>query len=196
MQGQDRPAYVVFELQAEEDRAASEAAGHYVSKDVEYAIVTPPGSKDRIPRRVDEWFPQLDQQAAEERLPHAWVESYKARYKAWKQGVETPLHGTPVSNWPVVSPAQVKSLQAAHLLTIEDLADANEEALARLGMGGRSLKQRALEWLAASRDVGKVSEELAAQKLRNKELTEIVEAQGKQLTELSSQLKSLLPKAG
>lgn len=33
-----RPPYVTFEFRAEEDRAASIEAGHYVSKDVAYAL--------------------------------------------------------------------------------------------------------------------------------------------------------------
>ena len=42
---QARPPYVQFEMRAVEDRQASIDAGHYVAKDVAYAIITPAGSR-------------------------------------------------------------------------------------------------------------------------------------------------------
>ena len=45
---QARPPHVVYERRAEEDRTASIEQGRYVSRDVDYAIVTPAGSKDRV----------------------------------------------------------------------------------------------------------------------------------------------------
>lgn len=64
-----RPPYVMFETRAVEDRAASLEKGHYVTRDVDYAIITPMGSKDRTERVIKEWFDQLQQQVAEGRFP-------------------------------------------------------------------------------------------------------------------------------
>jgi vacuolar-type H+-ATPase subunit E/Vma4 len=40
------------------------------------------------------------------------------------------------------------------VLALEDLAQANEDLLQRIGMGARSLKQRAIDWLQAKSDHG------------------------------------------
>jgi hypothetical protein len=189
---EDRPPYVSFETVAEEDRAGTISAGHYAAKDVDYAFITPQGSKDRIPRKVDEWFEALKKQVTEGRFKAEWLAAYEAQYKAWKAGQETPLNGSPITNWPAVSPAQVRALQAARLLTIEDLAVANEEALRQLGMGGRALKQRAIDWLSAAQDTGKAAEELTALKANNADLKASNEQLQAQVKELAGHVKQLL----
>lgn len=183
-----RPPYVEFEIQAEEDRAASLTAGHYVEKDVHYAIVTPMGSKDRIPRKVDEWFASLEQAVAEDRFAPEWLARYKVQYEAWSKGQEIPAFGTPIKTWPVPGPAQIRALLACGVTTIEDLAQANEETISRIGMGGRSLKARAADWLASAKDVGKVSEEISALKVANEQLRESNDKLQKQLAEVLARL--------
>ena len=49
---QDRPPFVNFEVRAEEDRTASIEQGHYVAVDVDYALITPAGSRDCVERKV------------------------------------------------------------------------------------------------------------------------------------------------
>ena len=56
--------------------------------------------------------------------------------------------GTSVKEWPVLSPAQAQNFIACHILTIEDVAAMTEEAMARVGMGSRELKEKAREWLS------------------------------------------------
>lgn len=179
-----RPPYVTFEVRAEEDRAASIEAGHYVGKDVHYALVTPMGSKDRLERNAEEWFVKLEQDVIEGRFPREWFTHFKTAYKAFCEGNEAPLSGTAIVNWPPVSPAQIKTLQSLHVRTVEDLAQANEEVLGRLGMGGRALKQKAIDWLASSKDIGKVSEEMSALRASNDALkvrNEQLESQVKEI---------------
>lgn len=188
-----RPAYVVFETLTEEDRDASIEQGKYVPKDVDYAYITPQGSKDRIPRQVADWFRQLDQQVQEGRLPAEWLAAYKAKYSAWKEGRAMPENGTPIINWPAVSPAQVKILLDANVRTVEDLAAANEQAIAAIGMGGRALKQRATDWLASAKDTGKMAEEMSALKAQNADLAASNERMAKQLQELSAKFDALKP---
>ena len=185
MQMENRPPYVSFERRGEEDRDASNAAGHYVAKDVNYAIITPQGSKDRIERNAEEWLEMLEAQASQDRFPREWVRQFKSMYEDWKAGNEPALNGTDVRNWPVASPANVQMLLQARLRTVEDLAQANEEAIGRLGMGGRALKAKAQEWLASSNDIGKQSEALVALKAENADLKA-------RNTSLETQLKTLV----
>jgi len=166
----DRPAYISFELRAEEDRQATIAAGHYVPKEVEYVIITPQGSKDRTERVAADWFVKLAQDVKEQRFPQEWLTAYRSAYKDWKEGNETPLTGTPIKSWPVASPGQIAACLMANIRTVEDLAAANEESIGRVGMGGRALKQKAVEWLSASANIGKTTEEITALKQANTEL--------------------------
>ena len=186
-----RPPYVTFEFRAEEDRAASIEAGHYVSKDVPFVLVTPMGSKDRHESPADEWFARREQDAAEGRFPREWLSAFKGAFAEWKAGREIPLNGTSVANWPVASPAQVKMLLDLKVRTVEDLAEANEETLNRLGMGGRTLKQKAQDWLASANDMGKVSEQLAGLRADNEALKQRNEQLEKQLREVIPQLEAL-----
>lgn len=186
-----RPPYLTFETRSVEDREASIKEGRYVGKDVDFVLITPAGSKDRIERLVSEWLPQTRIEVEAERLPREWAEHYAAAYRAFKEGQELAVVGTPIQNWPGLSPTQFKTLQSLHIRAVEDLAQANAETISRLGMGGNQLKQRAIEFLAASKDVGKVAEEAAelrfkleASQKREKELTELVQNMGARLDSL------------
>jgi hypothetical protein len=166
----NRPPYVQFEVRAEEDREASVAAGHFVAKDVVYALITPAGSKDVVERVAEDWLAQLAEQVKAGRSDPLWLRHYTETYKMWKEGQEVPTAGTPLKNWPGVSPAQFKALQHANLRTVEDVAAMNEEAITRVGMGGRALKDRAAAFLEAASGPGKVGEEVAALRVKNAEL--------------------------
>lgn len=193
----DRPPYVTFEVRAEEDRTKTLETGLYASQDVDFAIITPAGSKDKIERRVLEWFENLAQQAQEGRFPREWLGAYREAYKCWKEDRSIPENGHPIVNWPVVSPAQVKTLLDLRVRTIEDLAVANEETISRLGMGGRMLKQRAADWLNSA-DAGKVSGEMeelresnAALLVRNQSLEEQMKSLQAQVTALAGGAQKL-----
>jgi len=186
-----RPPYVMFETRSIEDREASEKAGHYVGKDVDFVLITPAGSKDRIDRNALEWLAQCRIEVQAERLPVKWEAHYREAYKNWKEGQEAPVDGTPLINWPGLSPTQYKQLQALHIRAVEDLAAANEETINRLGMGGRQLKQRAVDYLAAAKDVGAVAEAAStlraraeASESREKLLNERLEAMAARLQAL------------
>ncbi len=186
-----RPPYVTFEVRAVEDRAASIEAGFYKTRDVDFAFITPQGSKDRIEREVQSWFENLTEQVNQQRFPSEWKRHFEESYKAWKEGRELPLNGTPILTWPVVSPSQVKALLDARVKTVEDLAGANEETLNRIGMGSRMLKDKAVSWMTAAGSTGKVTEEMTALKAANKALTDRNEELGKQLKELAASVAAL-----
>lgn len=189
----ERPPYVTFEVRAEEDRQASIEAGHYVTKDVDYAIITPAGSKDRVERVASDWFANLTRQVDEGRFPQEWLTAFQGRFDHWKKGQELPVDGTSVRQWNVLSPSQCKTLLDLHVLTIEDLSVANEETIARLGMGGRDLQRRAREWLQASTNVGQVSERAAAMATENEALKARLGEMEKQLQQLQASLARRQP---
>lgn len=166
MSEQEQPPYVEFQTKAVENRNASIAAGHYVGEDLDFAIVTARGSRDRVEHEISAWFSKIDADVRALRIPPTWAAQWKEAYKLWKAGQTTPESGTSIKEWPVVSPAQLQGLLSLHITTVEALAEANEETVGRLGMGGRALKQKAVDWIKASNSGGKLVEETNALRIK------------------------------
>ncbi len=145
-----RPPYVRFETRPIEKRQPDSQGGGVMYIDTDFAIVTSHGSKDTVEKIVDEWFPRLKDEVRQGRFPQAWLDAYRGSYRAWKEDQAPPVNGTAIRNWPSVSPAEVKRLTDLGIIAIEDLAQANEELISKLGMGGRSLKQRAQDYVTAA----------------------------------------------
>lgn len=186
-----KPPYVVFESRAVEDRAASITAGHYVGKDVIYAIITPQGSKDRIEKLADDWLKDLETAVREDRFPALWLQSYKSIYADWKAGREIPVEGTPILTWPAVSKAQADACLNMNIRTVEDLANANEAALSGIGMGARALKQRAEAWLQSANETGKIAAEIEALRGENAAQKVTIETQQKTIAQLEGKVAEL-----
>lgn len=183
-----RPPYVRFVMHDVEDRAASLETGHYVGREVPFAHITPQGSKDIIERNAKEWLEDLQRQADAQRFPAAWLDQFRTAYHAWLKDEDPPLNGVPLRNWPVISPGQYKSLRDLRVLTVEDLAAANEETISRMGMGARALKAKAVEWLASAKGTGVAVEEVSALRIANQQLTETVERMSKQMGQMAASL--------
>lgn len=189
-----RKPFIKFEVRAEEDRTASLMAGAYVHKDVDYIILVPHGSEGKlsVERPYSEWLGEIQGLTGEvrasgagadtplmggSRFPEEWLRQIKAGYTAWKEGLDMPVEGTPLRNWPAISPAQLKNCLAIHLLSVEELANAADEAVLRLGMGGRSLQQRAKDWLKLNGgETGKVAAEMEKLRSENSQLLKRLEA--------------------
>lgn len=179
--------WIMFERRAVEDRAESIAQGRYVAKDVDFVLITPHGSKDQIERVVSEWFEHNEQEVAQGRLDLNWHRKYQEAYENWVSGKEVPLEGTPIINWPLLSPAQVRALQDLKILTVEVLANANEEAIRRLGMGGRNLVAKAKEFIAQT-ERGKSVEQVVALEEKVRALELMNKAQAERLDQMMAAL--------
>lgn len=170
----NRPPYARFEMREVEDREKSLENKFYTTKDIAYALITPSGSRDVVEKIATEWFEQLEQFVREERFPPEWLRYYREQFRNWLEGQEPALEGTDIRNWPVASPSQQNQMRQIGIRTVEDLAEANEEALNRLGMGGRMLKEQAVAWVKnassavvqADNALKKAQEELAASNAR------------------------------
>lgn len=160
----EKPPYVRFMVKAVEDRDASIEAGRYVSRDVEYALITPRGSKDCIEAEVQDYFARLKGSVQQGRFQQEWLNDILATYRAWKEGQDIPEKGTSLKNWPLLGPSQLNTLLGINIRTVEELAEANEETISRIGMGGRALAMKAAEWCRAS-VAGKPAEEVASLRL-------------------------------
>lgn len=187
---EERPAYVRFERRPMEDKAASVREGRYVAKDVDFALVTPPYSKDCVEYKVEQWLINMERNVRDGRIPEKWADQWKASYNSWKNGQEMPLSGTPIKGWGVLSPAQQQTLIAMNCLTVEDLAGINDEGLRRIGMGAVELRDKAKNWLASMKDHGAVTVQLAAMEQENRNLATTVESLKAQV----EALKNMIPR--
>ena len=167
---EERPAYVRFERRAVEDKRASLEAGRSVSKDVDYALITPPYSKDLVEIKVETWLENTRRNVKNGRTPKKWFEQWQRAYQDFQNGQETPLDGTPIKEWSAISPAQIKNLLAINILTVEDLAGVNDEGIRRIGMGGLELKRKAENWLKAATDHGPLTMKVTQLETENAQL--------------------------
>ena len=185
---QARPPFVEFKQVARHDAAKSEELGYRTTKNVNMAFIMQPGSRDQVEIEAEKWLESIRRKvldATPDAFPMEWVDQFKKKYEMWKQGVDAPLNGTSVKEWPVLSPAEVENFINMSILTIEDVANMTEEAMGRVGMGSRGLRDKAREWLQAKDLAGNALKE-------NAELR-------KQVAELTAQVKELLadkPKRG
>jgi hypothetical protein len=185
-QDPQRP-YVQFEMRPTEDRTTAKADGVCQLVDVPWAIVRAAGSKDSLEKTADAWLSQLATYAKDGRVPPSWPSDYRNAFELWKKGEEIPLNGTPIKTWPPLSPSQRKNILAAGILTVEDLARANDETLAKIGMGAHSVTQMAQKWLLEAKDQGATSKALADAMVLVESLKETVQNQVEQLRELKAE---------
>lgn len=190
---QERPPYVMFEMRSVEDRAESEEQGHYVGRDVVFALITPMGSKDRIERVADEWIKYLKEQARDGRFNPEWIRQYEFGLQEFKAGREVPENGTPIFGWHMVSPTQQQLIVSTGIRTVEDLALANESAIQLMGIGGRGFKQKAQAWLD-SREDGKGAMELEKLRAQNEQQAETITSLTEKVGELVKQVEKLTAK--
>lgn len=169
---QERPPYVKFEAMPMEDRDATIANGYYTERMVDFALITARGSKDIIPREVGPWLADLKIRVQQERCPPGWPRLMADAYAAWKKDEEAPVDGISLQFWPGISKQQYRLLKEIHILSVEDLATANEESLGRIGMGARHLKNKAVEYLKNAKDNRAVEEVVGLrQRLAEQEAT-------------------------
>ena len=184
-----KPAFVSFQTIAKEQKKESEEAGRYVAKDVDMVTVRQLGATDSVVFKVEQWLAQnkLDVQAG--RLDASHANAYEESYKRWKAGQEMPVHGTPIKSWPVISPAQVEILLRVGIRTVEDLSDLNDEGLRKIGMGAVELKNKAKNWMAASLDKGKITQDMTALQRTNEQLLNTVTTLTAKLEAMQAEMK-------
>lgn len=163
---------VRFEKFAIEDRNATIAAGRRILKDVDMAWVKQIGERDETPCIADEWIEKLYAKAigsngSTPTIPMEWYERAKTVLSNWRKGFETPLEGYPVREWAILTPAQVQNLHGMDTFSVEQIAAWNEGAVARYGMGGREMRDKARLWLESG---DQKAEQIQALQAENKDL--------------------------
>ena len=133
----DEQLAVKFYLNPRKDEAASEAEGRPIFKEVEYISISVPGDRSSERNRPA-------RQKDKERFP----EHYR-RFKAREE--QEVMEGTPLSEWPGLTRAQVEEMKFFKILTVEQLAGMSDANTSNI-MGMAVLKQKAQKYLEAAKD--------------------------------------------
>ena len=114
----------------------------------------------------------------EQRFAKQWA------YYQTTNGADSRDVGTPLSQWPLLSPADVENLRGMKFNTIENIAGASDGVLQSIGMGAAGLapnvlRARAQAYLMASNDTAlpqKQAEDIEALKKQVADLTALMTA--------------------
>lgn len=128
-----------FELVPVHLKFQSEKEGRPIYKDVEYIRHIPMG--DNKTQTVEEVTDKIRQEFPDE-------------YKRFKSGMQESHIGTPLKEWAYMRPAQIKELNYLNVFTVEHLAELGEDALQRIGGGGREIVKQAKAYLERAKESG------------------------------------------
>jgi hypothetical protein len=145
----------------------------------------------REEERVEIYMPGNNLNIPVHRVTDEHRQRWPKEYEAFKAGREPVLNGTPIEEWPALNRAQVAELKYLNFRTVEEIADANDLSLQRIGMGGRTLRDRAKAFLDDAHAIAvveKTTAELDKRNAENESLKMQVAQQGELLGRLQAQL--------
>lgn len=152
LHGSDKGMVAEFYMEAVEQPFLSEQEGRPIYKQVPYIRLFAPGSKSDIVRPV-----RLTEGGG---VPPDNMR-FPAQWAAFQSQQEQPQDGTPLAQWPMINKAQMLELKAGRIHTVEQLSAIPDSALQTIGMGARSLRDKALAWLSQAGDGAEVSKLIA-----------------------------------
>ena len=194
MQQANRPPYVRFEdrEQPSIDEEASKAAGRPIPRVIDFACITPLGSKDCVEKPALEWLKDIKAKALRGEYQLEWVNFFQASYDEWKKGNELPRYGTPIKTWQLSTKEFSNRAIALGITTVEDLGEMPDGSLANIGLDGRHWRDLARAWVNEAKDKG-----VNAQALANAHTEmENMKARMNQLEEQNRELRALVEAQG
>jgi hypothetical protein len=157
----DQTLFVQFFTRPQEQTFESEKQGRPIYKDCVYIRIQAPGDSLNIVER-----PMWEQDKA--RFPRQWL--------AFQAQEQQSVEGTPVQEWASIGASQAQELKAMGFHTVEQLANASDTQLQKIGMGGFGLRAKAQAWLASAND-GALVQQQAAELERQKAEIEALKKQ-------------------
>lgn len=159
----DSKLYVEFYRKPVLQPGKSREEGRAVYEEVDYIRIHVPGDKHSVVER-----PVSEQDAFR----------FAERYAKWKAGQQEAVTGTPLNALPGMTPSKVEEYKFFKLVTVEQLADANDNLGAKF-MSFQQDKQRAKAFLEVAKNnapIEKMNEELAKRDAELEELRNMVTA--------------------
>lgn len=141
--GADDNLYVEFYSKPVKNEFQSQEQGRPIFEDVTYVKIHTPSDQLTV---ID--TPVREDHKA--RFPRQWA------FFMNTHGNDQKVIGTPVTQWPLLTPAQAEELKGMKFNTVELLANANDQQLQKLGMlagiSGYSLREKARAFLNLAQD--------------------------------------------
>ena len=108
------------------------------------------------------------------------IDRWPQHYKAFKEGLEAPVEGYPLTEYAALTASKVAELRHLKIKTVEQLSELTDSAISKLGMGGREMVKKATAFLEVSADA------TAAQKyvVENQRLSNEINLLKEQIAEL------------
>lgn len=159
----DNKLYVEFYRKPVLQPGKSREAGRAVYEEIDYIRIHVPGDKSCV---VERPVSQQD------------VFRFQERYNKWKAGQEEAVTGTPLSALPGMNPSKVEEYKFFKLVTVEQLAEANDNLGAKF-MSFQQDKQRAKAFMEVAKNnapIEKMNEELQKRDAEIENLRTMVEA--------------------
>jgi len=138
------------------DAFQSKGAGRQIFVDKPHVYITVAG-QDK-----EKFFGPVNEQI-KARFPDEW--------EAFQRGTEMARTGTPIEQWPQMTPSQVQTLKVLNIHTVEDMATLSDAGLSKIGPGGVKMRADAQKYLNSaqtSADAAQV-DELRAQNAEMRE---------------------------
>ena len=169
----DKKLLVKFYVNSVQDKAESSKQGRPMFKDREYIDIRIPGQRDGVAR------------------PATPVDKlrFPDHYKAFQDRTEMPTEGTPLSEWPAISRSMADQLAFQNVKTVEQLSDINDNLL-HLIKNVSSLKQKAKDWLEATKDdaiLSRLRDELTLRDAKIDSQADLIEEMSKRLDALEKE---------
>lgn len=159
------------------DNAKSEALGRNAYRTIDMVRVIIPGDNGNVVERRVKPSDKM-------RWPRQW--------EAYQKMQEYVPDGTLLDNWPWLTRGQIEDLKYNSVFTVEQLANLSDEALQRLGLGARRMREHAQAFLETSA-TGAVPAKIIEE---NDRLKKQIDLLTQQMTQLTTKLESVAAKAG
>lgn len=167
----DDKLFVQFYVKAVMNNFKSAEAGRPIFDEKDFVRIIVPGDRNTVVDTV---------------VSPEYAHRFRSRYEAFKRNQATPVTGTPLAIWPHISVGMRAELAAAHVTTVEQLAELPDN-LAQRFMGINSLRQKAQTFLQAANDGAAASKLQLALEQRDNE----IEVLKRQMAELQTALASV-----
>lgn len=165
---------VQFYTRAEKNNFRSEQEGRPIFDDVDCVKIFVPGDKNNI---IDTFVRDDHKQ----RFPLQW-----AHFQNKRSGDQRLVGKTPLSEWPRLTPGQAEELRALNFLAVEDIANASDSQLQRIGMIAgtspykfREFAQRFLQLAEQDADAVKADKRIAEMETKHEAELQDMKAQMK-----------------
>lgn len=146
----DENLIVTFYMDDMKDEYATRETGIATYRDVEMVRIVVPGNNNTIVAPASSLcaMPSMDGEQGQQSI--AYVDRFPEEYERFKLGKGTAIKGMPLKHVPWLSKAEISTLEAQNVYSVEQLADMGGEPLRNLGMRGRQWQQQAKEYLRAA----------------------------------------------